>query len=320
MRQLTSVLMAAMLVVSAFAAVPAVAMAQETTTATPDGETETATPDGETETATPDGETETETADDDSNETDEDEADANATDPGAQLAGVVGVREAELDGELQSRTFGLRVAQAASDGAKADIVGEQLNDSEERLQELQERKETLEEARENGSMSEGEYRAKIARLHAETKNVERLTNETNETASQLPVETLNERGINATRITMLSERASELSGAEVAEIARGIAGQNAGEQARPEQASGGNAGTEDRPGNATDRDGQDSDADTPDDSDRDAPPNETSDGSDSSTEQSPDGTDASGSGSSAGGSDGSGSGGSDEAGGYGGGQ
>lgn len=253
MRRLTSVLMAAMLVVSAFAAVPAITMAQET-----------ATPDGETATPPPDAETETSQADE-GNDTEANETTENGTDPGAQLAGVVSVGEAELDGELQSRTFGIRVAQAASDGAKADVVGEQLNDSEERLQELQQRRETLKQARENGSMSEGEYRAKIARLHAETKHVERLANETDETAGQIPAETLEERGVNATRITMLSERASELSGAEVAEIARGIAGQNAGEQARPGQAGdGGGADTEDRPGNVTDRDGQNGGADTPD--------------------------------------------------------
>ncbi len=34
------------------------------------------------------------------------------TAPGAQLAGVVSVQEAELDGEVQSRTFGVRIAPA----------------------------------------------------------------------------------------------------------------------------------------------------------------------------------------------------------------
>lgn len=250
MRRLTTALMAVMLVASALAAVPAVTMAQETDTATPDGETA-------TDTATPQVD-----------DTAENDTDDNRTDPGARLAGVIGVGEAELDGELQSRTFGIRVAQTASDGAKADVVADQLNDSEQRLEELQERRATLQEARENGSMSEGEYRAQIARLHTETRNVQRLTNETNETASGLPAETLEERGINATRIGMLSERASELSGTEVAAIARGIAGENAGEQARPDQARDrGDRDGEERPdgnGNASDPDGQNGEADAPD--------------------------------------------------------
>ncbi|WP_195156636.1 hypothetical protein [Haloarcula sp. CBA1127] len=200
MRRATPVLLALLLVVSTLAAVPAATMAQETEAVT-------------------------------------EQANGNATAPGAQLAGVVSVQEAELDGEVQSRTFGVRIAQANTDDAKASVVAEQVNDSEARLEELQQRKQALEQARENGSMSEGEYRAKAAQLHAETKNVQRLATETNETASQLPTEVLEQRGINATAITTLSQRASELSGPEVAAIAQGIAGPNVGQQTRPDVAS-----------------------------------------------------------------------------------
>jgi hypothetical protein len=207
-------MLALLLVVSTLAAVPAATMAQETETAT-------------------------------------EQADENATAPGAQLAGVVSVQEAELDGEVQSRTFGIRVAQANTDDAKASVVADQLNDSEARLAELQQRKQALNEARENGSMSEGEYRAKAARLHAESKNVQRLANETNETASQLPAEALEKKGVNAAAIKTLSQRASELSGPEVAAIAQGIAGPSVGQQARPDVAGDGGSDaanrTEDRP-------------------------------------------------------------------------
>jgi hypothetical protein len=202
-------MLAMMLVVSTLAAVPAATMAQETETVT-------------------------------------EQADENAMPPGAQLAGVVSVQEAELDGEVQSRTFGVRIAQANTDDAKAAVVADQLNDSEARLTALQQRKQALDEARENGSMSEGEYRAKAAQLHAETKNVQRLANETNETASQLPAEALEQKGINATAIQTLSQRASELSGPEVAAIAQGIAGPNVGQQARPD-------GAGDRSGDAANR-------------------------------------------------------------------
>jgi hypothetical protein len=199
MRRATPVLLALLLVVSTLAAVPAATMAQETEAVT-------------------------------------EQANENPTAPGAQLAGVVSVQEAELDGEVQSRTFGVRIAQANTDDAKASVVAEQVNDSEARLDELQQRKQALEQARENGSMSEGEYRAKAAQLHAETRNVQRLATETNETASQLPTEVLEKKGINATAIETLSQRASELSGPEVAAIAQGIAGPNVGQQARPEVA------------------------------------------------------------------------------------
>jgi len=200
MRRATPLLVVLVLVVSTLAAVPAATMAQETETVT-------------------------------------DQADENATAPGSQLAGVVSVQEAELDGEIQSRTFGVRVAQANTDDAKASVVADQLNDSEKRLADLQQRKRDLNEARENGSMSEGEYRAKVAQLHAETRNVQRLANETNETASRLPAEALEKKGVNAAAIKTLSQRASELSGPEVAAIARGIAGPDVGQQARPAAAN-----------------------------------------------------------------------------------
>ncbi|GAA5431805.1 hypothetical protein [Haloarcula japonica] len=222
MRRATPVLLALLLVASTLAAVPAATMAQETEAVT-------------------------------------EQANENATPPGAQLAGVVSVQEAELDGEVQSRTFGIRVAKANTDAAKASVVAEQVNDSETRLEELQQRKQALEQARENGSMSEGEYRAKAAQLHAETKNVQRLAKETNETASQLPAEALEAKGIDAAAIKTLSQRASELSGPEVAAIAQGIAGPNVGQQARPDVAGdrGGDAANRtevsDRPGAGRER-------------------------------------------------------------------
>ncbi|MDS0220228.1 hypothetical protein NDI54_02565 [Haloarcula sp. S1AR25-5A] len=222
MRRATPVLLAVVLIMSTLAAVPAATMAQETETTT-------------------------------------EQAGQHTTAPGAQLAGVVSVQEAELDGEVQSRTFGIRVAQANTDDAKAAVVADQLTDSEARLAELQQRKQALNEARENGSMSEGEYRAKAAQLHAETQNVQRLANQTNETASRLPAEALEKKGINATAIKTLSQRASELSGPEVAAIAKGIAGPNVGQQARPDDARnrGGDAANrtaaDDRPGAGPER-------------------------------------------------------------------
>ncbi|EMA03727.1 hypothetical protein SAMN05443574_102460 [Haloarcula vallismortis] len=209
MRRATPLLVVLVLVVSTLAAVPAATMAQETETVT-------------------------------------EQADESTTPPGAQLAGVVSVQGAEIDGEVQSRTFGVRVARANTNDAKAAVVADQLNDSESRLEELQQRKQALEQARENGSMSEGEYRAKAAQLHAETKTVQRLANETNETASQLPAEALEKKGIDPAAIRTLSQRASELSGPEVAAIAQGIAGPNVGQQARPD-------GAGDRGGDAADR-------------------------------------------------------------------
>lgn len=156
--------------------------------------------------------------------------------PGERLAGVVGVGDAELDGEVQERAYGIQIAQANTDEAKADVVSDRLGDVEQRLQNLEERKQDLDEARENGSMSEGEYRAKMAKVHAETRTAERMANTSNDTANGLPADLLSEKGIDADAIKTLQSRADELSGPETAEIARSIAGNGVGESPRAGQA------------------------------------------------------------------------------------
>jgi len=163
------------------------------------------------------------------NDTDTNDTDANATAPGERLSGVVGVGEAELEGDLDRRTFGVKVAQAASQEAQAEVVGDQLGDVEERLAELAQRKEELEAQREADEISEGKYRAEMAKVAAETRTAKQLTNQSEDVADELPADVLAERNVSADRIRTLRDRANELSGPEVAEIARGIAGPDAGQ-------------------------------------------------------------------------------------------
>ena len=159
----------------------------------------------------------------------QDELHENATAPGERLSGVVGVQEAELEGDLDQRTFGIQIAQAASEGAQADAVGDQLTAIEERLSDLEERKAELEEKREAGEISEGQYRAGMAAVAASTESAMQLTNQTEDAAGELPRELLEEKGINVDAIQTLKDKAHELSGPEVAEIARDIAGPGVGE-------------------------------------------------------------------------------------------
>ena len=219
MRRRTTAVIVAVLVVGSLAAFPVAGLAAQTTE-TPTESTDTATNDTAGENA--------------------------SVAPGEQLAGVVGVQEAEIEGEIDSRAYGIRVAQSASNDSKAAVAGEQLADVEQRLDELEDRRAALDEARENGSMSEGQYRAQMAKLNAETRTAERLTNQTNETAQTLPVETLEANGVNAAAITALNDHANELRGPEVAEIARSIAGEGAGNGFGPDRAGerGGDRGAE----------------------------------------------------------------------------
>ena len=144
--------------------------------------------------------------------------------PGERLSGVVGVGKAEIDGEVESRAFGLAVARADSDEARAALIAATVNETRERVANLSERREALREARANGSMSQGEYAARVAELAARNENVERTANETAEAAEGLPADLLESKGVNASAIEDLRENARDLSGEEVAELAREIAG------------------------------------------------------------------------------------------------
>ena len=162
---------------------------------------------------------------------------ANATDngsvpPGSQLTGVIGVQKAEIEGEVESRGFeiALRGASNASNAnaSKAAVVANQVADLEERLARIEQRRDELRQARENGSISHGEYRARIAEMAARSATVKRLANQTENASEGIPAEELDAKGINASAIRELKRNARNLTGPAVAEIARSIAGPGAG--------------------------------------------------------------------------------------------
>lgn len=210
----TALLLSVALVVAAVAAVPAgglaagdgVAAQQTTATETP--------------------------ADDPAgNQTDGHEANDSdpAVAPGERLGGVVAVGQSEFETEVDSRAFGLRVRGAATDNATADVVSEKLAEIRERVDRLERHTSALQQAHENGSLSDGAYRARMAHVAAELRGAERLANQTANASQRLPVALLEANGINATAIQTLRERASQLGGPAVAEIARSIAGPAVGQ-------------------------------------------------------------------------------------------
>lgn len=153
----------------------------------------------------------------------------NETAPGERLSGVVGVGEAEFDGDIDKRSFGINIAQAETEDAQADVVAAQLGTIEERLAAFEDRKEALDQQRADGEISNGKYNAEIAKLAAQTQTASELINQSERTAGELPTDLLDERGVDADRIQSLKDRTNELSGPEVAEIARNIAGPTVGE-------------------------------------------------------------------------------------------
>lgn len=170
--------------------------------------------------------------------------------PGERLSGVVAVGQSELENDVDSRAFGLQVAATATNqSARADVVQTQLGDVEQRIDRLAERKQALDRARDNGSMSEGAYRARMANVAAQLEGAERLANQTENASDGLPADLLAEKGINVTAIQTLQDRANELGGQEVAEIARSIAGPMAGRA--PTDAGPGERGPPERNATAT---------------------------------------------------------------------
>lgn len=156
--------------------------------------------------------------------------------PGERFAGVVGVEKAAVQSEVAERAFGQRIATANSNASRARVVGAELEQLQARLGELQAERAELETAHENGSISTGQYRARLAQLHAEERALQRLANRTEAVAMDLPSETLEANGVDVTAIRTLRADAANLTGPEVAEIARGIAGKRAGQGLGPERA------------------------------------------------------------------------------------
>lgn len=153
---------------------------------------------------------------------------ASAVPPGAQFAGVLGVQQAELSGEIEERTYGQRVAAAASNRSKAAVVANQSELLQQRLDSLQEQRESLRAARRNGSIDQGTFAARMVTLNARSETLQRLANRTATTAQGLPAEALAAKGVNVTAIRTLQSEARTLTGPEVAAIARSIAGPNVG--------------------------------------------------------------------------------------------
>jgi hypothetical protein len=213
MRRITVILMVALMVASV-AVVPMSGLAATTdhvVTEEQDGES------AANETS------DNETVDNETSDNETEDGNASVA-PGQRLSGIVGVQEAELEGEVDRRAFGLQVARAATNTTKAEVVKEQVRDMQERIHELKENKQELNESLENDSMSEGRYAAEVAELAARTETVEQLANESENVTRGMPTDLLESNGVNATAIQMLKENASELAGPQVAQIARTIGG------------------------------------------------------------------------------------------------
>jgi hypothetical protein len=173
------------------------------------------------------------------------------TAPGEQFAGVVGVQAAEVEGEIETRRLETRLESADSDEERARVVAETTNETVGRVEALRERREMIETAHENGTLSDGQYRARLARLATEIRTAERVANRSAEVTESLPAAALESNGVNRSAVGKLRRNASELHGQEVAEAARDIAGPEGGDdRPGPPDGVGPGANTTDDEGDA----------------------------------------------------------------------
>lgn len=147
--------------------------------------------------------------------------------------------------------------ESADDRAKGVVVERRTAAAERRLAQLRAEKRRLLEARANGSIDDGEFRARMGRVAGRLAALNRSLAETERQAEAV--------GADPGKVRQLRERARNLSGPEVATVARGMAGggpadlppqANGTDRGPPEDARGGddrpNASESGPPGNPGD--------------------------------------------------------------------
>ncbi|MEA1931936.1 MAG: hypothetical protein U9O06_10350 [Euryarchaeota archaeon] len=178
--------------------------------------------------------------------------------PGERLAGVVGIQEAAVSGDLSERRYEARLDRANTDAERAAIVADRRDEIDRRLADHTAELAELRAAREAGNITEGTYRARVATLAAEKGSTERAAERASETARQLPAAALDARGLSIEDLQELRANASDLGGPETAAIAREIGGPNAstpavGPRRDDPAASAPDRNASDRPGTTEDR-------------------------------------------------------------------
>lgn len=192
-------------------------------------------------------------AQDDPGETNETSA-ANETadiSPGERFSGVIGVQNAEISGEVESRAFEVGLNATETDAERAAFVDEQLTRSEQRLAEIEQRQRELREQREAGELSQGAFAARMAETSARAERIKRETNRSAEVARGIPERVRTEQGIDEERLATLRDRAGNATGPKVAAIAREVAGDDVGGPLAPET----RGPRSDLPGSSPDRPG-----------------------------------------------------------------
>lgn len=149
---------------------------------------------------------------------------------GDRLQGIVGIQNAEVQAEIETRRFGIDYNQADSNASKGQVVAQEVTNLESELADLNDRKEDLRRGLDNGTISRADYRVELAILNVKAKQLQHRANLTQGAATQLPATVLENQGVDTQAIQQIRTNAANLTGPEVADLARSIAGNNAGRE------------------------------------------------------------------------------------------
>ncbi len=149
--------------------------------------------------------------------------------PGEQFGGVIGVQDAELEGDLDERRFNQQLARADSDAERAAVVADRASHIEDRLADLEARLDELETARSDGEIPVGRYEAAVAAGETERVALERAAEQNAVVAAELPEPARQAAGVDEAAIRAQHDQVAALGGSESAAVAADVAGERAGD-------------------------------------------------------------------------------------------
>lgn len=184
----------------------------------------------------------------------------NDTDMGQQVSSFMQSSAGETSESVESGMWDVAVENATGDGEQ-EVVESRIGDIRDRLESLEQRKQVLKEARENGSIDERTYRAKMSRLVGEMAALNRSIDRADRNARAA--------GVNGSSVDELREMAGQVAGPELTAVAEGMAGGPAedlpGDPGPPDEADGPTECPPDQQDDECSDEGNDSEDSPPDD-------------------------------------------------------
>lgn len=136
---------------------------------------------------------------------------ANATGgPGGELAGAIGEQESTLESELDDRRFQARLDNASSPEERARVVAAELDRIEQRVAAIGACASSLRAARDDGNLTDEEFREGMAALEAHAAATHERLNQTAAAAAALPADVRREYDAGEERVNVVASQVTSL--------------------------------------------------------------------------------------------------------------